>query len=88
MRIPLHTIFELGDLLMLWTCYEVDYNHPLVTSFVAHDAASFRLRVVISISYDAGHLTLLSELLSEDETHTPVVETLTVPLAIAGTFRY
>ncbi len=67
MRIPLNTIFELGDLLMLWTCYEVDYNHPLVTSFMVHDAASFRLRIVISVCYEAGHLTLLSEPLPDTE---------------------
>ncbi len=60
MRFPLNTIFQLGDLLMLWTCYEAERNHLLVTSFVTHDAASFRLCVAISIQYENGSLTLLS----------------------------
>ncbi|MCP4604721.1 MAG: hypothetical protein GY847_30070, partial [Proteobacteria bacterium] len=43
MHFPLNTIFQLGDLLMLWTCYEFEYNYPLITSFVVHNSATFRL---------------------------------------------
>ncbi len=57
-------------------------------SFVVHDAASFHLRVVISVSYDNGHLTLLSEPFPDNESRLPVDEILTIQLATASTFRY
>ncbi len=88
MHFPLIMIFQPGDLLMLWTCYEVECNYPLVMSFIVHDTASFRFRVVISVSYDNGHLTLLSEPLPDNESHLPVKEILTIQLATASTFRY
>ncbi len=88
MRFPLNMIFQLGDLLMLWTCYEVEYNYPLVTSFIVHDATAFRLRVVISVRYDNSRLSLLSEPLPDNENHSPVDEVLTVQLATTSTFRY
>ncbi len=58
MHLPLDVIFQPADLLMLWTCYETGYNYPLVTSFVIHDAALFRLRIIISLAYNTGHLLL------------------------------
>ncbi|MCP4602330.1 MAG: hypothetical protein GY847_17740, partial [Proteobacteria bacterium] len=88
MRFPLNMIFQLGDLLMLWTCYEVEYNYPLVTSFIVHNSASFRLRVVVSVLYDSGRLTFLSEPPSADENRSPVIETLTILLVSAGAFPY
>ncbi len=73
---------------MLWTCYEAEHNYPLVTSFVAHDAASFHLRVIISIGYKNGCLTFLSAPPPNNENGLPVEETLTIRLATARTFRY
>ncbi len=73
---------------MLWTCYEVEHNYPLVTSFITHDAASFRLRVVISIRYENGHLTFLSAPPPDNGSGLPVEETLNIRLASASTFRY
>ncbi len=88
MQFPLNMIFQLGDLVMLWTCYEAEHNYPLVTSFVTHDAASFHLRVVISIGYENGRLTFLSAPLPDNESGLPVEEALNIRLASASTFRY
>ncbi len=43
LHVPINMILGHGDLLMLWTAYETDFDYPLVTSFVIHDAAQFRL---------------------------------------------
>ncbi len=73
---------------MLWTCYKAERNYPLVTSFVTHDAASFRLRVAISIQYKNGSLTLLSAPPLDNTNGSLVEETLTIRLATAHLFRY
>ncbi len=77
-HMPLDAIFEHADLLMLWTCYETRFNCPLVASFVVHDAALFRLRVIISLTYDNGHLFHLSQPETEQEDRTPIQETLPI----------
>ncbi len=43
LHIPINMILQPGDLLMLWTTFEINFDHPLVTSFVVHDATLFRL---------------------------------------------
>ncbi len=88
MRLPLDVIFQPADLLMLWTCYETRYNCPLVASFVIHDAALFRLRVVISLAYDTGRLILFSQPESEQEDRMSVQETLHIQLANTDLFHY
>ncbi len=79
MRPPLDMVFEFGDLLMLWICNKVEHNYLLVTFFIIHDAASFHLRVDISVNYDDACLFPLSELSSdlEQENRSPVNKTLT-----------
>ncbi len=88
MCLPLNTILQLGDLLMLWTASEIRFDYLLVTSFVVHDAALFHLRITISVIYDNGRLHLLSELEPEREDRSPVHESLTIQLANNDTFRY
>ncbi len=88
MHLPLDAIFQPADLLMLWTCYESTFNCLLVTSFVVHDAALFHLRIIISLAYDSGRLSLLSQPESEQENHMLVQETLTIQLANTDLFRY
>ncbi len=86
MRFPLNTIFQIDDLFMLRTCYESEHNYPLITSFVIHNSASFRLRIVMTVRYDAGQLIFLSE--PNDASQSPVVETLDIPLISTGAFQY
>ncbi len=88
MHLPLNTILQLGDLLMLWTASEIRFDYPLVTSFVVHDTALFRLRVTISVIYDNGRLHLLSEPEPEREDRSPVHEFLMIQLANTDAFRY
>ncbi len=54
-----------------------------------HDAALFRLRIVISLAYDNGHLFLLSQPGTEQEDCSPIPETLSIQLAnTTNLFRY
>ncbi len=87
-RMPLDAIFEQADLLMLWTCHTARYNCLFVASFVVHDAALFRLRIIISLAYDSGHLLLLSQPDTEQENRMPIQETLPIQLANTNLFRY
>ncbi len=86
LHLPIDAIIFPGDMLMLWTVFEMVANIPLVTSFVPHDCARFRLRVVISIAYMDGHLHLLSE--PDSINGTLVHETLAIQLASADPYRY
>ncbi len=72
-------------MLLLWTVFRSPGNTLLVTSFIFHDCAEPRLRVVIAMAYINGQLSVRSE--PESVGDRPVFENLPIQLASGSQYR-
>ncbi len=83
---PINSILECGDVMLLLAMILVSGCSPLVTRFQMHSAMTFCLRVIILLDYEDGQLHLFSEPPAPEME--PVSETISITLMASANYHF
>ncbi len=83
---PINSILEHGDVVLLLAVVPVPSCSPLITRFQLHSVMTFHLRVVIFLDYEDGHLHFFSEPPAPEVE--PISETLSITLMTTVNYHF